>query len=476
MMTDRIPARPAHWQPAAHWRPAARRQLPAALAWLPLVWLPVWALPLAAQETPTPAASSTQAATITQAAEDAATDKGEQGLSAAAKPPAAIAAPPTIAAPTGIAAPANPLPPADLNVELNNEQKAAVEDFIQKRQAWAKTLADLRGREIRFSNNVDRSEAAVEELYQLRNQAREQLKPLVDSAKSVYRLINRDAETGSFLVTLLDYRRQFSMYDDSFEAAKLLLDSGVPTDFLYTFAARAAFVEGRFDEVLPLYKRFVEKNGPEKLDKVDQNIGSILDIYPQWWQEEVAARQADEKKGDLPRVLLETTRGPVVLEMFEDSAPNTVANFIRLVEEGFYDDSEFYQVIDDLLAVGGDPVGDGSGTTGKVIPDEHDAPNRRRIMRGSVFMAKIGDPQREGELLPNTASCQFVIALMPMAPRAQTQTVFARVIEGLDVVCAFRRIDPTEKKESALQLPPERILRAKVLRKRDHDYTVKYAP
>lgn len=465
MMTDRIPARPAHRQ-----RPAHRLTPAVLLARLPLAWLLFWALPLAAQEKPA------QAATSAQAAEDSATEKGEQVSGAARKPPATIAAPPAIAAPNGIAAPADPLAPADLNVALNDEQKAAVEDFIQQRQAWAKTLANLRGREIRFSNNVDRSDAAVEELYQLRNQAREQLKPLVDSAKSVYRLINRDAETGSFLVTLLDYRRQFSMYDDSFEAAKLLLDSGVPTDFLFTFAARAAFVEGRFDEVLPLYKRFVEKNGPEKLDKVDQNIGSLLDVYPPWWQEELVARQADAKKGDLPRVLLETTRGPVVLEMFEDSAPNTVANFIRLVEDGFYDDSEFYQVIDDLLAVGGDPVGDGSGTTGKVIPDEHDAPNRRRIMRGSVFMAKIGDPQREGELLPNTASCQFVIALMPMAPRAQTQTVFARVVEGLDVVCAFRRIDPTEKKESALQLPPERILRANVLRKRDHEYTVKYAP
>ncbi len=108
----------------------------------------------------------------------------------------------------------------------------------------------------------------------------------------------------------------------------------------------------------------------KKLERVDNMLAGILDIYPPLWEHEQELRAAEAKADDLPRVLLETTRGPVVIELFEDQAPNTVANFIQLVESGFYDGSDFYQVVDDFVAQGGDPIGDGSGTSGRFIADE----------------------------------------------------------------------------------------------------------
>ena len=367
-------------------------------------------------------------------------------------------------------------PPTTVEVPLTPEQEALVQQFIDARRTWAETLVEMRHLEIRYSNEVDRSPENMDRFAELRDRARGEMRTLFSIAEKLYAELGNDAETGRFLLRTIEYRQQKSVYEDSYNAARLLIDSGIPVPALSVFAARCAFLEGRFEEVLPLYKRFVETEGPDKLEQVDQQLGGLLEAYPQWWAEELAIREAEAKADDLPRVLLETTRGPVVLELFENNAPNTVANFIRLVEEGFYNESEFYQVIDDLLAMGGDPVGDGSGTSGKFLPDEHDRADRRRIFRGSIFMAKRSEGEDTGRLVANSASCQFVIALMPMAPRDPSQTVFGRVIEGMDVVGSFRRLDPSEKQDAVVILPPDRILRASVIRKRGHDYPVTYAP
>jgi len=368
------------------------------------------------------------------------------------------------------------LPPGveQVDIELTDEQREAVRQFVDRRKIWAQTLVEMRSLEIRYSNGDDRSSKNLQRFAELRERARTELRDLIPAAVQLFEAIPRDGESGSFMVTLLDYFREQSIYEGTYPAAKVLLDAEVPVPFLRLVAARAAFLEGRFDEVFPIYQAFVDEHGIDKLEDIDQQLAGLLEIYPEWWEQELAARQADAEADDLPRVRFETTRGPIVIELFENSAPNTVANFIRLIEDGFYDESEFYQVISDLLAMGGDPVGDGSGTSGKFLPDEHERPDARRIFRGSLFMAKMSDASQPGAYVPNSASCQFVIALMPMAPRTMSQTVFGRVIEGMDVVGSFRRIDPSEKSEQTVILPPERILSGSVIRKRDHDYSVEY--
>lgn len=355
------------------------------------------------------------------------------------------------------------------------EQRRAIEAYLDVVSKWSDTLIEMKATAIRYSNEVDRSPAAKQRYYDLRDQARDQMNATFQKAVELFRVRKGDFDAGSMMATLLEYRESSSIYENSLEAAELLLETEITYPFIYLLAARSAFLEGQYDRMMEHYDTFVEANGAEKLERVDNMLVGLREIYPSLWEQELTLREAEAKADDLPRVLLETTRGPVVIELFENQAPNTVANFIHLVETGFYDGSDFYQVVDDFLAMGGDPVGDGSGTSGRFIPDEYQHPEARKLFRGYLSMAKVPNPSDKSAHVPNSASSQFAIALMPLLRENETQTVFGRVIEGMDVVCTFRRIDPSEKKEKVVQLPPDRIITAKVLRKRDHEYIVNYA-
>lgn len=158
---------------------------------------------------------------------------------------------------------------------------------------------------------------------------------------------------------------------------------------------------------------------------------------------------AETEKDDLPRVLLKTNRGDITVKLFEDEAPNTVANFISLVEQDFYDGLKFHRVIADFMIQGGCPKGNGTGGPGYTFEDEfhadlkHDGP-------GILTMANSG---------PNTNGSQFVIMLNPCPSLDGRHTVFGQIVEGMDVVPSIRKGDT--------------IIEAKVLRKRPHKYVPK---
>jgi peptidylprolyl isomerase len=199
--------------------------------------------------------------------------------------------------------------------------------------------------------------------------------------------------------------------------------------------------------------------------QIDPILNSNLKLYQEQWDEEQAVREQEEKEDRLPRVKLETTQGDVVLELFLNQAPSTVANLIRLVENGFYDGLDFYQVIDHVLALTGDPAGDGSGGSGKLIKDEHDREDSRHAFRGSLLMAKRPG-KNSGEFMDNSASSQFAILLLPISSASEQQTVFGRVIEGMDVVSRLRRVDPNkEKQKGEIVLPADSIIEATVIRR-----------
>ncbi len=150
----------------------------------------------------------------------------------------------------------------------------------------------------------------------------------------------------------------------------------------------------------------------------------------------------------LPQVTLHTERGPIVLELAEDDAPNTVANFIHLAEEGFYDGLVFHRVIPDFMIQGGCPQGTGTGGPGYVIADEFSP--RLKHERGVISMANAG---------PNTGGSQFFITHVPCPHLDGKHAVFGRVVDGLNVVDAIQKGDRLEK--------------VTVDRKRDHAYEPK---
>jgi len=127
--------------------------------------------------------------------------------------------------------------------------------------------------------------------------------------------------------------------------------------------------------------------------------------------------------GNSPLAIIETEKGTIKLQMFPDSAPNTVANFIYLAKKGFYDGLTFHRVEPDFVIQGGDPNGNGTGGPGYHIKAEF---NSRKHLEGTVAMARSDDP--------DSAGSQFYICLAPQPSLDGKYTVFGQVIEGMDVV------------------------------------------
>lgn len=181
----------------------------------------------------------------------------------------------------------------------------------------------------------------------------------------------------------------------------------------------------------------------------------VVPELQQLWTRELEFRRAEQEADDLPRVSLTTPRGEIVLELFENHAPETVANFVALTEKGFYDGTTFHAMVPNLHALGGDPNtkegatgAPGKGGPGYFIPDEFIRPDRRDHFAGTIAMHTNGTP--------NTAGSQFAIMIEPNAARNGRFTAFGRIIEGMDVLCNLRTGDVVSK--------------ATVVRKRDHEY------
>jgi cyclophilin family peptidyl-prolyl cis-trans isomerase len=125
-----------------------------------------------------------------------------------------------------------------------------------------------------------------------------------------------------------------------------------------------------------------------------------------------------------PHVTLATNLGEIQLEIFEDKAPKTAANFLGLVRKGFYNNLTFHRVIPGFMIQGGCPKGDGTGGPGYEIPDEFH-PSLKHTSAGIVSMANAG---------PNTGGSQFFITLGPTAWLDGKHAIFGRVSGGQSVV------------------------------------------
>jgi peptidyl-prolyl cis-trans isomerase B (cyclophilin B) len=127
--------------------------------------------------------------------------------------------------------------------------------------------------------------------------------------------------------------------------------------------------------------------------------------------------------------------GEVVIDLFENDAPNTVANFEKLANSGFYNGLVFHRVIPGFVAQGGCPTGTGTGGPGYQIDCEIN-PNKHE--RGSLAMAHAGR---------NTGGSQFYIAYQPQPHLDGGHTVFGKVSKGMELVDAFKGKDLMEKVE-----------------------------
>ncbi|MCI4368965.1 MAG: peptidylprolyl isomerase [Thermoplasmata archaeon] len=123
-------------------------------------------------------------------------------------------------------------------------------------------------------------------------------------------------------------------------------------------------------------------------------------------------------------VTMKTTLGDIQIEMFDEKAPKTVANFLTLVRKGFYNGLLFHRVIPGFMIQGGCPKGDGTGGPGYQIPDEFH-PLLKHTGPGILSMANAG---------PNTGGSQFFITLAATSWLDGKHAIFGRVTRGQDVV------------------------------------------
>lgn len=119
------------------------------------------------------------------------------------------------------------------------------------------------------------------------------------------------------------------------------------------------------------------------------------------------------------------------IEFFPEEAPNTVNNFKKLANEGFYNGLTFHRVIPGFVAQGGCPNGNGTGGPGYTIDCETDG-NPHRHEKGSLSMAHAGK---------NTGGSQFFVVLAPQPHLDGVHTVFGRIVDGLDVIDDIQRDD-----------------------------------
>ncbi len=250
-------------------------------------------------------------------------------------------------------------------------------------------------------------------------------------------------------------------FDETARLADLILEEDSTNTAALNFGGVAHFAIHDFELSHELLER--ARSEDNLIDEIGGQYLQSSENYIAYWETEQAIREqeaAAEGDDQLPQVRFTTTRGEILLELFENEAPNTVANFISLVEEGYYDELKFHRVIPNFMAQGGCPntrpgaAGlPGQGGPAYRIACECYAANARRHFAGTLSMAHSGR---------DTGGSQFFITHLPtphldreVRPES-VHTVFGRVVEGMDVVAALQIGDVIES--------------AEVVRKRNHPY------
>ena len=294
-------------------------------------------------------------------------------------------------------------------------------------------------------------------------QGEAQLDPLIDAAIEVNKEDpGKDAEIVQFLVGILSWQVASDDYENAFPLAKMLIDGGITDPNIYPLAGQSAFGIGEFDAAGEYFK-IADENST--LSDQGKGIFATIPYYKEVWPKEQKIRAEEEKADNLPRVRITTEHGEIEVELFENEAPNTVANFISLVEKPFYDGLTFHRVLPMFMAQGGCPEGTGGGGPGYNIPCECYSENHRLHFRGSLSMAHAGR---------DTGGSQFFITFVPTRQLDGKHTVFGRVIEGFDVLSRIRKRDPEDPNHPNAD-NPEKIVKMEVIRKQDHDYVPKKA-
>ncbi len=165
----------------------------------------------------------------------------------------------------------------------------------------------------------------------------------------------------------------------------------------------------------------------QEAETKSEEAAASPDAAEQHEPRKAAGREEEGDMPDGPRIAIKTTKGDIIAKLYPDEAPKTVANFLSLVNEGYYDDMVWHRVEPGFV------IQTGNGPSRPSIPDEV---NSHKHRGGALAMAKLGSPSPDRLSLAGSASTQFYIT-MCNARRAEylnaEYTVFGQVTEGMDV-------------------------------------------
>ena len=309
----------------------------------------------------------------------------------------------------------------DENAAANSDDN--LQTMVQKWELLDSQIADKEV-EFRAANDPEAAEALRKQYSSLVEQSVEMVDKIRAKAVESLNAGDIDETTSRILIGLVMNDAEFDRNNEASQLADKMIAAGVDGSLF------------------------------EKAAKADR-----LSVFSKELLEEMFLRSNQKKQDDLPQVMVSTSKGDLVLELFENEAPNSVANFVSLVEKEFYNDLKFHRVVEGFVAQAGDPNGDGSGGPGYTIKCECDSPEARRHFYGSLSMAHAGK---------DSGGSQFFLCLNRTSHLDGRHTVFGRVISGIEVLEKLSRNMTTSGKIANAET--DTIKSMKVVRKRDHEY------
>ena len=323
------------------------------------------------------------------------------------------------------------------SVQAQENEKNDVRTLVQCQEAWTKLAASFEDVEKRIAAGGDDAAAARREFSQLEIQSKALVKEIQTAAKTE---LDKDRTSSNALRALMGLAVQSAAKDQDWETLELgdyLIQKGIS----------------------PKYFEVAAKS-------------ESLSIEQKQVFDELLIRQAESLKNDLPRVELKTTKGTVVLELFENEAPGTVGNFVFLAENGYFNDMLFHRVIEGFMAQSGGFKREASGEKrggegpGYEIKCECYEPNARKHFTGCLSMAKKPNQRDSG-------GSEFYMTLQRTDFLDGEHTVFGRVLSGFRAIENLERTHQSNRYGEDVEIEgvlEDKIITAKVLRKRAHKY------
>ena len=371
--------------------------------------------------------------------------------------------------------------PSTAAAQDDTDPAAATSEHLRQYREWKEIIKGIELLRLEFQTAGADRRAELQKELQTRFEAAQSMVPaLVESGLTALEATDgTDEELTRFLVAIAWYRLTSDRYEEALPVIEGLVASDADQPGVALWGAVAAFSVADYEAARRYYQE-ADAAGDFAAPPQEENeraievwhlaveLRKIIDEHEAAWQEEQSLRAEEATADDLPRVSLRTTKGDILVELFENEAPNTVKNFITLVEQGVYDGTAFHRVLPNFMAQGGNPITADKAPLDYTIPCECYGEDARKHFRGSLSMAHAGR---------DTGSAQFFLTFRP-TPHLDGQTfypgspndahtVFGRVIEGMDVLAELNRINPEEPPPpQAAQPEPDRITAARVLRKR----------